>query len=167
MLDYDSGDNVSIRANERFYFIFVFSGYHLLIKDNIAPIYCLDKNVNDDILGETVNIALNQCRVINPYESPEFFDSEKVMSNQREWIFQLIEKYRFKNKKALFQRMMACNLERNHGVITVTPTLHKKLELWTRDGFTDDDNIILSEAVSNEELGKAVKECMSRCRNSV
>ncbi|MEX6213515.1 contact-dependent growth inhibition system immunity protein [Providencia hangzhouensis] len=64
MLDYDSGDNVSIRVNERFYFIFVLSGYHFFVRDNETPVYCLEKDTTEEKLGEMLKLALSQCRII-------------------------------------------------------------------------------------------------------
>ena len=167
MNDNEIGENISICANERFYFIFVFSVYHYLVWDNQTPIYCLEKETSDESLGKLVSFSFNQCRVINPYEDDFFYNKERMEKDYKKCINELLAKYQFKNKKALFLRMMTCSLRRNHGEILIKPMLHKKLELWTRDGFTDDDNIILPQTASNEELGKAVKEGMSRCRNSV
>ncbi|MTB67874.1 DUF1436 family protein [Providencia sp. wls1943] len=164
---YDSERNIAVRRNERFYFIFVFSGYHLFIKDDKAPVYCLEKEVSDEKLGETINLAFSQCRTIHPYENEEFYNKEKINEDYKLWVSELLTKCQFKNKKALFLRMMTCNLKKHNNEILIKPMWHKKLEIWTRDGFTDDDNIILPQTVSNEELGKAVKEGMSRCRNSV
>ncbi|MEX6278755.1 contact-dependent growth inhibition system immunity protein [Providencia hangzhouensis] len=43
----------------------------------------------------------------------------------------------------------------------------KKLETWTGDGFTKDDYIVLPDSVSDEELGEAIKEAISRCRSVI
>lgn len=35
------------------------------------------------------------------------------------------------------------------------------------DGFTEDDYIVLPDSVSDEELGEAIKEAISRCRSVI
>lgn len=63
--------------------------------------------------------------------------------------------------------MMLCHICREGDHIIITPTLHKKLETWTGDGFTEDDYIVLPDSISDEELGEAIKEVISRCRSVI
>ena len=62
---------------------------------------------------------------------------------------------------------MSCSIKRINGNIILQPSLHKKLKDWTRDGYSDDDDIILPDTVTNAELGKAIKEVLSRCRSVI
>ncbi|BBV04978.1 MULTISPECIES: contact-dependent growth inhibition system immunity protein [Providencia] len=167
MLDYDSGDNVSIRVNERFYFIFVLSGYHFFVRDNETPVYCLEKNTAEEKLGEMLKLALSQCRIIDPYENSDFFDRKRIDEDYKEWVGDVLIKCKFKSIKSLFLNMMSCSIKRINGNIILQPSLHKKLKDWTRDGYSDDDDIILPDTVTNAELGKAIKEVLSRCRSVV
>ncbi|MEX6176572.1 contact-dependent growth inhibition system immunity protein [Providencia hangzhouensis] len=66
MENYDSGNNISIRVNDLFYFIIVLSGYHLFVVDDTVPIVSVNKKVTNSELGKLSKVALKKCRVINP-----------------------------------------------------------------------------------------------------
>ncbi|MEX5791871.1 contact-dependent growth inhibition system immunity protein [Providencia hangzhouensis] len=67
MENYDSGNNISIRVNDFFYFIMVLSGYHLFVVDDTVPIVSVNKKVTNSELGKLSKVALKKCRVIDPH----------------------------------------------------------------------------------------------------
>ncbi|MEX9817959.1 MULTISPECIES: contact-dependent growth inhibition system immunity protein [Providencia] len=167
MENYDSGNNISIRVNDFFYFIMVLSGYHLFVVDDTVPIVSVNKKVTNSELGKLSKVALKKCRVIAPHVDSFFFNRDRLAECEKKWLSENLSSLGFKNKKNFYQSMMLCNIREKNGFLTLRPTLHKKLETWTGDGFTEDDYIVLPDSVSDEELGEAIKEVLSRCRSVV
>nr|WP_230088687.1 contact-dependent growth inhibition system immunity protein [Providencia sp. wls1943] len=159
--------HVSIYRNEYFYFIKTLSWFNLLVYDYTVPVSYLAVDVDNVKLGEVIKELLKKSNKYDIRASETPISRDGVINAYNQWVKEACHKCNLKTKRQFFKNMSSCNIVFERGLFLIKPMLHKKLELWSGDGFTDDDNIILPQTVSNEELGKAVKEGMSRCRNSV
>ncbi|MBN6362967.1 CdiI family contact-dependent growth inhibition immunity protein [Providencia huaxiensis] len=158
---------VSIYFNEECYFIHTISRYNLRVLDYKMPIYHFSKEVDTRELGKTIFLALDNSRIIDINTPEDIFSRDGVSLAYQKWIDDGKKICKSKNRKSFLLKMMLCHICREGDHIIITPTLHKKLETWTGDGFTEDDYIVLSDSVSDEELGEAIKEVLSRCRSVV
>ncbi|MEQ1976898.1 contact-dependent growth inhibition system immunity protein [Xenorhabdus sp. SGI240] len=161
------GFNASIDFNDDFYYVKTMSGYHFLVVDHEAEILYLTKDASDGELGCAVRQALSQSRLVDPYKDIDFFHRDMISIRYKNWIAEAMKKGGYKTKRALFKKMNKCDVNLLEGKITISPQAHQKLDTWGKKGMPDDCNITLSEDVTDEELGKAIREAFTRCKSFV
>ncbi|MEQ1976896.1 contact-dependent growth inhibition system immunity protein [Xenorhabdus sp. SGI240] len=166
--DISQGLNTSISLNEDFYYIRTLSGYRLLAADNTVETIYLPKNISDKELGLSTRYALSQSRLVDPEDS-YFFDRDMADIRYKNWIAEAMKKGGYKTKRALLKKMNRCLVKLLNGKITILPLAHEKLETWGGKGMPDncDVEIVLPDSVTDEELGKAVREAFTRCKSFV
>lgn len=59
--------------------------------------------------------------------------------------------------------MMQCAIEIRDGVLTISPSIHEKLEGW-ESGLPKSDNVVLPSNSSPEKIGAGLRLAFSRCR---
>ncbi|MCA6218982.1 contact-dependent growth inhibition system immunity protein [Photorhabdus antumapuensis] len=153
--------------NGDFYCIETFSGYRMLSADPQGSYYLLSPDIDDEQLGMAVLDALFKSRLIPLEEIDDFFEPEKYDEQYKEWIDELIKTYGYRSKRQLFKRMRDCGIQLLDGNITIRPTGHEKLELWTGKGIVESDYVIIPADSSPEEVGAALRLAFSRCRSYV
>ncbi|PHM72341.1 contact-dependent growth inhibition system immunity protein [Xenorhabdus sp. KJ12.1] len=167
MIDnFGQGLNASISFNGDFYYVRTLSGYRLLVADHEADTLYLAKDASDKDLGFTVRQALSKSRLVDP-EDDDFFHRDRIEIRSKKWIAEVMEKWGYKTKRALFKKMNKCFVKRLEDEITITPEAHEKLDTWGAKGMSADCNITLPDNVTDEELGKAIKEAFTRCKSFV
>ncbi|MBD2812875.1 CdiI family contact-dependent growth inhibition immunity protein [Xenorhabdus sp. Vera] len=164
--DIGQGLNAFVNFNGDFYYVKTMSGYRLLVADSEAKTLYLPKDVSDKELGCSVRQALSQSRLVDP-EDNDFFHPDMIDARYKSWMAETMKKEGYKTKRALFKKMNKCDVQLLNGRITISPQAHQKLETWGEQGMPDDCKLILSENVTDEELGKAIKEAFSRCKSFV
>ncbi len=150
--------------NKDFINIGTFSGYGLRTRDPDGEQLLLSINVSNEELGQAALLALSKSRKIAESEIATFFDRDNVSKRYDNWVANLMDKYGYKTKRALFKNMMRCSLEIRDGFLTISPMYHEKLEAWSGDGFTEIDNVVLPVNSSQEEIGAGLRLAFSRCR---
>lgn len=158
---------VSIYFNELYYFIHTMSRYNLLVFDYQMPIYHLSKDIDIQELGRTVMLALNDSRIIDVNTPEENFSRDGALSAYKKWINDGKMLCNSKSRKDFLTKMMLCHICQEGNHIIISPTLHKKIDLWTGDGFSEKDSITLLDTVSYFELGKSIIEVISRCKTNI
>lgn len=93
----------------------------------------------------------------------ELCDRDKSAQRYKDWIARLMTTYGYKTKRALFKDMKNCSVALREGVIRISPSFHEKLELWSGEGITKEDDVHILETCSNGELGAAIRLGLSRC----
>ncbi|NHB90591.1 contact-dependent growth inhibition system immunity protein [Photorhabdus cinerea] len=164
-IDFDQGLNAGAKFNGDFYSVKTYSGYRLLRADPQSCEHILSPDVNDSQLGNAVLDSLYKSRLIDPDD--DFFDNERAAERYKEWIEHLMKVYNYRSKRQLFKKMNSCNICLLGSVITITPSGHEKLELWTGKGIVESDNVIISADSSPAEVGAALRLVFSRCRSYV
>lgn len=79
------------------------------------------------------------------------------------WVQDLMRRYGYKTKRALFKSMMNCGIEQLNNMITITPMRHIKLEMW--EGLSADgiENVVIPSTSTPAEIGAALRLAFSRC----
>jgi len=77
------------------------------------------------------------------------------------WVNALMERYGYKNKRALFKNMKNVSIESKNGILTLIPTHHAKLEAW--EGVVEEARVVIPATSSPEEIGAALRLALSRC----
>ena len=154
----------SAYQNQDFIYIETHSGYRGTAADPDGVQILLPPDASNEDLGKATLAALSKSRIIDISEIATFFDLDKTMKNYNNWVADLMNKYGYKTKRALFKNMMSSDIEIRNGVLTIYPTHHEKLEGWGGDGFTDDDNVVLPINSTAEEIGAGLRLAFSRCR---
>jgi len=141
------------------------SGLGMVAADPLFPSHLLQPDASEHDIGETILQALSDSRTLNVLEERvAFFDLEKGKEQYAAWIAMLMEKYGYKNKKALFKEMKNCGIHCVNGVITLSPTRHEKLEGWGREKGDGIEDVTLSTDSSPAEIGAGLRLALSRCK---
>lgn len=153
-----------VKFNNDFIFIETYSGYFNCLPDPEGKRFFLSHSSADRELGGSVLEALAVSRIIDPKESPEFFDFRGRVSIQyNEWVASLMVKFGYKTKRALFKDMKSCSMDAVDGIITMRPSHHEKLEAWSGKGITEKDCVVISSGSSLDKIGVALRLAFSRC----
>ncbi|WP_338524393.1 contact-dependent growth inhibition system immunity protein [Pseudomonas batumici] len=153
-----------VRFNNDFIFVETYSGYFNCLPDPEGVGLFLSHSSADSELGRSVLEALAVSRMIDPKENPEFFDFRgRVAIKYNEWIANVMVRFGYKTKRALFKDMKSCSMEAVDGVVTIRPSHHEKLEAWSGKGITEKDYVVISSSSSPDEIGASLRLAFSRC----
>jgi len=163
-------------ANENFYCIETFSGFRGgMHADYKGACHLLSPDASDKRMGDALLDALLHSRFVvsSPREGfifpPEVeYDAElnipeKVAERYKLWVEEMMQRYGYKTKRALFKGMRRCSVEVDENTLTILPSHHEKLEAWSGDGISKDDYVVLAAKSSAEEIGAALRLAFSRC----
>ena len=141
------------KSNQDFSLIETVSGYRgAAALDPKGIQRFLAPDASDEELGLAVIDALAHSRWVLPAPRSgssyppevefdlELYDYKKVAERYAAWTKDLMARYGYKTKRALFKNMKSCAIERKGGTITIRPSHHEKLEAWDRekdDGIED------------------------------
>ena len=154
----------SVYKNQDFIEVETFSGYRMTTSDPDGVQKLLPLDVSDEELGQVTLLALSKSRVIEVSEIGTFLNIDNIKKRYDAWVADLMAKYNYKTKRALFKKMMQCSVEIRDGRLTISPSWHEKLEAWSGEGLTEDDDVVLSVNSTTEEIGAGVRLAFSRCR---
>ena len=149
--------------NQDFINISTFSYCGIRARDPDGENLLLSKNASNEELGQAALLALSKSRKIAQSEIATFFDRDNVNQRYNNWVANLMDKYGYKTKRALFKKMMQCSIEIRDGVLTISPSIHEKLEGWG-GGLPKSDDVVLPINSSPEEIGAGLRLAFSRCR---
>ncbi|BBF85943.1 hypothetical protein DLM_2329 [Aquitalea magnusonii] len=126
----------------------------------------MEPDADHHTLGLTVLQALQNSRTLSneECETTDFFDLTAGKLRYQAWYQELMQRYGYKTKKALFKNMQLCGIHCVNGIITIIPYRHEKLEAWGGDGIEESDYVVLSTASTPEEIGAGLRLAISRCR---
>jgi hypothetical protein len=148
----ENGDFIAIRAD---------SGYRLAIADPTAKEHLLEPDAPDHALGLAVSEALAQSRFLTLEESRALESAATKWYDQ--WVKTLMERYRYKSKKALFKNMKKCGIERINGQIKISPMRHNALDGWYREKDDKIANVFIAADSPPADIGAALRLAFRRC----
>ncbi|WP_244657538.1 contact-dependent growth inhibition system immunity protein [Pseudomonas syringae] len=95
----------------------------------------------------------------------DVYDSDLTNQRYDQWVSGTLERYSYKNKRALFKDMKKCSIESKGGQITIRPGHHEKLEAWawSGKGLSESDYVIIPSGSSPSDVGAALRLAFSRC----
>ncbi|UYG03996.1 contact-dependent growth inhibition system immunity protein [Halomonas sp. LR3S48] len=150
--------------NDEFVQVETCSGYRGGYPDPEGRRLQLSPKASDDEMGEALLRALARSRFIHPDEDRSFFDIRgRVVPQYQEWVKEMMDRYGYKTKRAMFKNMKSCSVESHDGRITIRPSHHEKLEAWSGDGISESDYVVIPAASSPTEVGAALRLAFSRC----
>ena len=161
--------------NKEFICIRTCSGYRSCRVDPKGVMHLLAPDASDQVLGEAVLDALSQSRFvlgaprtdvwIHPEATfdKELYNLEATMQRYKDWISQMMTRYGYKTKRALFKEMKNCNIVSEEGQMTLRPTHHEKLEAWSGTGLGGSDRVVIPANSPSKEVGAALRLAFSRC----
>lgn len=139
------------------------SGLRRFARDPNGEEFFLSHDVSDEQLGRSILKALSASRFLSPDEIGSFFDLNVIEKNYEDWVQFLIDKFKYKSRKSLFKEMKHCLIDQVDGFITIKPTNHEKLEAWGDKNIDSADYEVIAGSFSEADLGKALKNCFSKC----
>jgi len=115
--------------------------------------------------GRAVLEALSNSRQISMDEIPQFFDLDRTNRVYKEWILDLIVRYGYKTKRALFKDMKSVSIRLNPSqtIMTLAPSHHDRLESWIRTKSDGIEDVVVPADSSPAEIGAALRLAFSRC----
>ena len=163
---------VRARYSGDFLCINTFSGYGgMSIQDPKGSQHLLAPDASDEELGLAVLDALAHSRFVlsAPQEGVtvhpeveydfELYDRAKNDELYLAWIEDLMKRYGYKTKRALFKNMENCFIEQESDMLRIIPTYHQKLEQW--GGKIEP--VVLPYKSTAAEIGSALREGFRRC----
>lgn len=75
--------------------------------------------------------------------------------------------FNYKTKRSIFKNMLSCGVCQLNGVITITSTIHNRLDGWSGNGIAESDYVIIPDSSTHEEIGAALRLAFSRCKNKM
>jgi CDI immunity protein len=151
-----------VYANEKFFCIATLSGKGLYGIDPAGELSFLERSAESAEIGKAVRSALTASRMLEGDELRSFFNRDSVKLRYENWVADLIARFGYKNRRALFRDMKKCNVSCSEEGLKIQPSVHDRLESWTGTGLEGKDEIHLSEGASFEELGQGVLLGMQR-----
>lgn len=157
-------------------FVQTYSGYRSTRADHKGQKNLLAPNATDEDLGTAVLDALSHSRFVlgAPREGValgaevefdmELYDYKKAAERYAEWTQDLMARYGYKTKRALFKDMKNVSIESKNGVMTFSPSHHEKMEAWGREKGRDSfEDVMVSASSTAAEIGAALRLAFSRC----
>jgi hypothetical protein len=176
MNDLIRGSWANAACNGDFILVETISGYRgPAVRDPKGKQHFLVSDASDQELGFAVIDALAHSRLVAPaprtgvwiHPDTEFdmelYDHRRGAERYDEWVKDLMTRYGYKTKRALFKNMNLCDVERKADVISITPNHHQKLEAWGREKDDGIENVVIPADSSPAEIGAALRLAFSRC----
>ncbi|EBA5557940.1 CdiI family contact-dependent growth inhibition immunity protein [Salmonella enterica] len=138
------------------------SGSGLYCSDPAYPCQLLPFDSDNARIGYEVLRVLQNSRIFTPEESDEYLYFESMQARYDVWSAGLMEKYKYKTKRALFKNMKNCPITCVDNIINIQPTRHTRLEQWDWGGH-DNDVVRLPVISEPEEIGSALKQAFECC----
>ena len=154
----------SLYKNQDFIHVGTYSGHGITTSDPDGVQKLLPIDVSDEELGQVTLLALAKSRILDVNELGPLINRDNVKKRYDASVADLMAKYNYKTKRALFKNMMRCSVEISNGRLTISPSCHEKLEAWSGKGLTENDDVILPVNSTTEEIGAGVRLAFNRCR---
>lgn len=137
--------------------------------------HLLPSDASDETLGIAVVDALAHSRFVlgapragssyppNVEFDMELYDYNKSNERYAQWIKNLMARYGYKTKRALFKNMHSCSIKSCQGIMNFHPWHHERLEGWSRAKDDGIEDVIIPADSTPVEIGAALKLAFSRC----
>ncbi|MEJ1162918.1 contact-dependent growth inhibition system immunity protein [Variovorax sp. CCNWLW186] len=151
----------TIFFNGDFYCVVSMSNSGLHFADPEEPVRYYEFGVDSEILGEGVRQALLASKKIPPNELKGVLPIVKKKVEER--IASEMKTYGYKDKRALYQRMIACSVGLNNQALVFYPNHHSSLDGYKGISNDGPEVLRLPLSSSNAEIGVKAKEGLRRC----
>lgn len=154
-----------IVANQFVLLINTFSGKRRFIRDYKGKEYLLEGNVDHAQIGKALLDCLSVSRRVLPVDDPDLFDYKLGAERYKRWVGKLQDFVGFKSKAKLFRPMFSLIVIEQNGTIFLKPFRQVKPEAWDGKGIEESDEVQISSTAGEEEIGKAVRLALTKCKS--
>ena len=122
-------------------------------------------DITDSYFGKLVKEKLDESREVSLQEFQAIFNSEKMKGLQKRLEEEMKKRYGYKNKKSIYKDMSFLSLEQDNLYITISPLHQDSLDGSTGISLPDNSPLEFKydKNISDEELGKAIRQAMTYC----
>ena len=122
-------------------------------------------DISDLDLGKLIKEKLNESKEISFEEFQAIFNSEKMEGLQKNLEEEMKKHYGYKNKKSIYKDMSSLSLEQDDLCITISPLHQDSLDGSTGISLPDNSPLEFKydKNISDEELGKAIRQALTYC----
>ena len=122
-------------------------------------------DITDSYFGKLVKEKLDESREVSLQEFQAIFNSEKMKGLQKNLEEEMKKRYGYKNKKSIYKDMSSLSLEQDDLYITISPLHQDSLDGNTGISLPDNSPLEFKydKNISDEELGKAVRQALTYC----
>lgn len=164
IMDFVFKQRASAYCNGDFILLETKSGYRSVKTDPEAPRRMLAMDAEAVVIGRAVLDTLQRSRQIDPSDIDVFFDPTTTSVEYDRRNEELMERFGYKSKKALFKNMASVSICRDGGQILLSPLKHDDLEGWGRKKGDGIEDVLVAADVAPAELGAALRLAFSRCK---
>lgn len=122
----------------------------------------LSLDVSNEVLGQSIIIALNAGKSIPPEDIKGILFSPELDNLMKERDKELMVDFGYKSKKTLFKHMRKVGITYINDTYKISPSHQDGLD-YSFTGLSKDDEIILPNDATDEELGQAVRLAYEKC----
>ena len=140
-----------------------YASCRLAAADPDGKTFFLERQPETVELGYAVRECLAASRTLPIEEAKIFFERTALQRRYEDWLALLMQKFDYKTRRAVLQRMHVCHVELCNAKITFQPTFHEKLEGWSGELIDKADYVHIPETSTEEEIGQAALLALSRC----
>lgn len=155
------GKNSVAFSQTDFLYVWTMTGLGLLFNDPTVLPILLKPNEDAALIGAAVRESLRNSKELENDEFQKLFHSGEIQKNSEEWEKELILRYGYKSSKSIYTDLKKCTIHESEGNISFSPTLHYGLQAWC--GMDDVEDVVVTSTSSDEEIGMALIEALSRC----
>ena len=155
------GKVASISATRKFLCVQSYATRGLSAIDPDGKIFFLERHPEAPELGRAVLECLAASRILPLEEAKIFFDNTAAQRRYEDWLALLMQKFGYKTRRAVLQKMHNCGVDLRNGIITFRPTFHEKLEGWSGELIDKADYVHIPDTSTDEEIGQAALLALS------
>jgi len=154
----------SAYLNEKFMLIITRHGCRGGGYDYNSPMYFFPSDIEDnERLGQAVFTVIKSSRQVS---LEEFSKISPLIAEKQydDFFFNIMEKFGYKTKKALFMKMKSVSIMKLSQDIEFSPSRHIGLQSWLREKGDGIEDIIVPYSAPFYEIGVALLLAFSRCK---
>ena len=155
--------NADLLGNNQFIVIKTFTATPLSIADPKGLKIYLPPNPEPAILGAGIREAIAKSRKPDWREYNQKFSHDQNKIRYEEWVANVMMRYGYKTRRAMFKGMKSCGIEHFSGVTVLRPSRHYTLEGWDGEGIPQSHRIGVRDESDDRTLGEAALLTLSRC----
>lgn len=162
-MDFVFKPSARVSCNGDFILVETMSGFRRIRTDPNVPSHLLPTDANDAALGQALLDALKQSRRIEFEEVAAFFDLTTATADYERHVKELMDRFGYKSRRALFKNMMRVSINRDADKIALVPMRHHDLEGWGREKDDGIEDVVIPAGSAPAELGAALRLAFTRC----
>lgn len=142
------------------------AGYGSCVHDPKGYEEHLQATATDEEVGGAVVKAVAHSRFVRPDDAEEFeqlHSPTRIAADYASWVTSLLERHRYKTRRALFKNMDLCGVTVTGEEMEFTPMRHEKLEGWVGLELNRHESVLIPANSSFGDIGGALRLALSRC----